>query len=113
MTEVNRLAPCLRQLKFVIIASAFVAVLVPRAQAHDIYTGLRQPHTGASCCSNDDCAPAKEDVILQPNGSDTLPARGVTVQQSKVLPSPDGRYHICAPPIFPWHVICLLVPFTS
>jgi hypothetical protein len=113
MIEANRLAPCPQVLGFIIVALVFLAFLVPKAQAHDIYTGLRQPHTGASCCSNDDCAPAKEDVILQPNGSYTLPARGVTVQKSKVLPSPDGRYHICAPPIFPWHVICLLVPFTS
>jgi hypothetical protein len=113
MIEANRLAPYLQVLSLTIIALANLALLVAEAQAHDIYTGLRQPYTGASCCSNDDCAPAKEDVILQPNGSYTLPARGVTVQKSKVLPSPDGRYHICAPPIFPWHVICLLVPFTS
>jgi hypothetical protein len=88
-------------------------LIMPEPQAHDIYSGLQQPYTGASCCSDDDCAPAKEDVILNPDGSYTLPARGVTVEKSRVLPSPDRRYHICAPFIFPWHVICLLVPLVS
>jgi hypothetical protein len=98
----------------VILAITFLLFsIAPQPRAHDIYSGLRQPYTGESCCSDDDCAPAKEDVISNSNGSYTLPARGVTVPKSKVLPSPDGRYHICAPPIFPWHVICLLVPLTS
>jgi hypothetical protein len=78
-------------------------LIIPQLQAHDIQSGLRQPYTGSSCCSDDDCAPAKEDVIANPDGSYTLPARGVTVQKSRVLPSPDRRYHICAPSIFPWH----------
>jgi hypothetical protein len=52
-----------------------LVLIIPQPQAHDFYGGLRQPYAGASCCSDDDCAPAKEAVIANPDGSYTLRRR--------------------------------------
>jgi hypothetical protein len=94
------------------VALAVVST-IGKVHAHDIYSGFKQPHTGKSCCADRDCAPAKEDIISNADGSYELPARGITVPKSRVIPSPDDRYHICAPENFPQDVICLLVPLLS
>ena len=37
------------------MALAFVLALTAGARAHDVYTGLKNPLTGASCCNDNDC----------------------------------------------------------
>lgn len=72
-------------------------LLVSPTAAHDMYGTWKQPNNPAmSCCSGKDCAPVDAELVYPgADGSFEIPSMGVHVAADKVLPSPDGRYHLC------------------
>lgn len=88
-----------------------LALLLPlQADAHDEYTGLRNPATKDLCCGKDDCKPvAAEDVIV---GRESYYYNGMVIARREALPSFDDKYHVCTRPL-PWlnrALRCILVP---
>ena len=78
------------------------------AQAHDPYTHLRNPKTGALCCNGTDCAPIAAERVDQVPGGYMVDKKHF-VPGDQVIPSKDGEYHACFwPP--PDKLNCLLVP---
>ncbi|MFO1090849.1 MAG: hypothetical protein U1E46_14855 [Hyphomicrobiales bacterium] len=62
----------------------------------DPYATWQQPGNGMSCCSGKDCGPwPATDVDPRSNGGYYLRSLKLEVTADRVLPSPDGRYHVC------------------
>jgi hypothetical protein len=62
----------------------------------DPYATWQQPKTGLSYCSGKDCGPwPATDIDPMKDGSFYLRSLRVEVQSDRVLPSPDGQYHVC------------------
>jgi len=84
------------------------------AKAHEPYTGLTNPVTGASCCNSGDCKPVDVREIGE-SGSDYT-WRGSYFPKRQSQPSPDEQFHVCAYPEHhfsgstKWIVRCLLRP---
>jgi hypothetical protein len=78
------------------LAAALVIVLLPAsAAAHDPYREWRAP-AGHSCCHNADCGVwDAEDVQPIRDGGFRVISIGVDVPRDRILPSPDGRTHVC------------------
>jgi hypothetical protein len=75
--------------------AALVVLPAGAAIAHDPYSdwvsGL-----GVSCCHRTDCGVwAAEDVDPRADGGAWIRSLGVEVVREKVLPSPDGKVHVC------------------
>lgn len=91
-----------------------------RAEAHDWYTGTKNPVTGYGCCGGNDCAkiPVTSGkaitggyrITLMP-GDHPLVTRPhiFTVPTKEVQFSQDGEYHVCLYPNED-HLRCVFVP---
>lgn len=77
---------------------AAASVYVRPARAHDLYAGWVNPATGASCCNNQDCRPARS--YLGDDGRHYVFLTGrwkqVPVERVLKIPSPGGNSHVCA-----------------
>lgn len=73
-----------------IFATGFEAAL-----AHDPYREWRAP-SGTSCCHRADCGVwDADDIEPRANGSFYVRSLNVTVTKERILPSPDGKTHMC------------------
>lgn len=96
-------------------ASVLIAALLLSAApalAHEPYTGLRDPVTGADCCNGRDCRPIPDsDVRLARNGyvvrTETTESGEQFIPFERVLWSQDGQFHKCE-----WggEIKCFLAP---
>lgn len=90
------------------------------AELHGWYQGLRQPRSGLSCCSDQDCRPTqwrtgRTAVEVKVNGT------WCPVPPDRILPiaAPDGQAHVCTPPIAAGQdpctaaVYCVVIGFGS
>ena len=79
-----------------IIAFAIVtSALLGPAKAHDMYHDWVAP-MGMNCCHRTDCgAWDPEDIEPLANGAFFVRSLGVTITKERVLPSPDGKTHMC------------------
>jgi hypothetical protein len=85
-------------------------------ELHHWYLTLKEPGTGASCCSKQDCRPTQHRIN---NGAVEVEVDGewTSVPHYKILntPSPDLRSHVCAPRpgfMFPkGHIFCVVLGF--
>jgi len=81
------------------LIAALLLCVVP-AQAHDIYTDLKRPDTGTSCCSSWDCYPTE----AQFKGGTWFALRRedrkwIAVPDHLILKNEitqDGKAHVCA-----------------
>lgn len=90
-----------------VYASIFTLFLSTPLQAHDIYHGIMQPNgLSIPCCSghpvHGDCRP----VIPQTRNGITY-FDGHPFNPSRVVGSPDERYHICEKRGI---VFCIMIP---
>lgn len=105
----------------VMIALSLTAANYAKAEDHQtghdkfhtgFYEGLRQPGTGASCCSGRDCAPsAYRTTINGPevkvDGKWIVPPADRTME----LTTPDGGAHVCASSTFgQQQIFCVILP---
>ena len=65
------------------------------ATGHDMYRHWIQPGGGVSCCSGKDCGPWPEEDVSPVKDGFFIHSLGHFVGMDRVLPSPDGQYHIC------------------
>lgn len=77
-----------------ILAGGTLGQCVPQVRAHDVYTGIRNPVTGQSCCDERDCKPVEAREIGEDGDSYTW--RGSRFPKRQSQPSPDERYHVCS-----------------
>ncbi|WP_189553306.1 hypothetical protein [Mesorhizobium sp. M8A.F.Ca.ET.021.01.1.1] len=81
-------------------------VLAADADAHDIYTGKKDPVMQADCCGNKDCHPIDANQVRETKDGyyvrSSHPAYMNESQEpewfiprSRVQASPDDRYHLC------------------
>jgi hypothetical protein len=81
-------------------ATIALGLLASPAGAHGLYSDLRSPDTGVSCCHDQDCHPTS--MCKLPDGTEGIVSRVwgcEKIQWSKVLKqsSPDGEAHLCEP----------------
>lgn len=95
-------------MRFFFTALAAASLLASVAWAHDFYTGKVNAE-GQGCCGTKDCQPIpNSDIRVTRNGyevrflGDFFP-----VPQSRILHSPDGRFHAC---VWGGEVKCLFTP---
>src|SRR3712207_6617225 len=79
-----------------ITLGACLAFSIGSAQAHSIYTGLKD-RAGVSCCDNRDCRPVATCVLSDKHEGMVLDGDCVSIPWDKVLdtPAPDGGTHAC------------------
>lgn len=69
------------------------------ANAHDWYSGSRNPVTGHSCCGVSDCVPLSPGAVRYESGNIIflypLDGREYSIPVDQALPSPDGKNHGC------------------
>lgn len=88
------------KLSTLVIATMTALTLTTTADAHEFYE--------QSCCSERDCHPARSELFA---------AKGdkwyyLNQEIPRVLPSPDGQYHICESPQMRI-VLCGYIPLPS
>jgi hypothetical protein len=77
------------------LALCILCGLASEGRPHDMYREWRAP-MGTNCCHNKDCGVWNaEDVEPLANGSFYVRSIGQTVTKDRVLPSPDGKVHMC------------------
>lgn len=66
------------------------------ATGHDMYQNWKRPdYPAGSCCHGKDCGPWPETDVQPTLKGFHINSLGLDVPMSKVLPSPDGQYHLC------------------
>ena len=102
----------LRPLPPLALLGGLLAALGP-AGAHDIYSGLKSPITGSSCCTSRDCEPVPSRFA---DGSLELFANGLWTPAPREallgVAAPDGASHACWANRRPGEVprfICIMV----
>ncbi len=90
-------------------------------EAHDWFTGQRDPVTKVECCGNSDCHAVDDHLVreLADGGYLYLP-RGWTIPWDRVQHSPDFSYYICESAEFldrrvdrgalEWSMVCFFAP---
>ena len=79
-------------------ALLLILALSGTAEAHDWYTGTRNPVTGTSCCGGQDCRGFPEELVRVVEGGYLVSPPGREpefVPYDEALPSRDGLYHRC------------------
>lgn len=84
---------------FVAAATALVIIWLllewaGAAQAHDWYSGVRNPATGVGCCGGQDCAPVDVSRVLETRDEFIVDGKW-HFDKDEALPARDGQYHAC------------------
>lgn len=79
---------------FVIVFVAALAWLIANANAHDWYSGVRNPTTGVGCCGGHDCNPIDVSRVVETR--DEFIVDGVWhFPKDEAMSAEDGQYHAC------------------
>jgi hypothetical protein len=90
---VTRPGPLASKIHRLLLALGCIALLGP-AEAHDWYSGIRNPTTGVGCCGGNDCTPI--DVARVVETRDEFIVDGVWhFNKDEAMPAQDGQYHAC------------------
>jgi hypothetical protein len=82
-----------RKIHRMLLGIAFLALLSP-AEAHDWYSGIRNPQTGWGCCGGADCHAI--DVGRVEETADAFIVDGKwRFDKDEAMPAQDGQYHAC------------------
>lgn len=97
-----------------VVVGLLLGFWVVSAQAHEALSGWTYP---PECCGNGDCHEVEGATVEATPQGYFIPANGDTVTyrgDSRLKPSPDGRYHICTRGGTPdGYTYCLFVPSGS
>lgn len=76
-----------------LFALTFVAFFAP-AEAHDWYSGIRNPATGVGCCGGNDCTPIDIARVIETRDEFIVDGKWHFLK-SEAMPAQDGQYHAC------------------
>jgi hypothetical protein len=90
---VTRPGPRATKIHRFIFALAFAALLGP-AEAHDWYSGIRNPATGVGCCGGRDCMPIDISRVIETRDHFIVDGKW-RFNKDEAMPAQDGQYHAC------------------
>ena len=76
---------------FMVLAST--AMIVP-AEAHDWYSGIRNPTTGVGCCGGHDCTPIDVGRVIETRDEFIVDGKW-HFDKDEAMPAQDGQFHAC------------------
>jgi hypothetical protein len=90
---VARPGPRIQKIHRLILALACFMILGP-AQAHDWYSGIRNPTTGVGCCGGNDCSPIDVGRVIETRDEFIVDGKW-RFNKDEAMPAHDGQYHAC------------------
>ena len=69
-------------------------LLFTPAEAHDWYSGIRNPTTGVGCCGGHDCTPIDISRVLETRDEFIVDGKW-RFNKDEAMPARDGQYHAC------------------
>ncbi|HEY7765191.1 MAG TPA: hypothetical protein VIB38_09400, partial [Aestuariivirgaceae bacterium] len=76
-----------------LIALSCITLFSP-AEAHDWYSGIRNPATGVGCCGGHDCLPIAVERVVETRDEFIVDGKW-RFNKDEAMPARDGQYHAC------------------
>jgi hypothetical protein len=90
---VTRPGPRTAKIHRLLFALTFITLLSP-VEAHEWYSGVRNPATGVGCCGGRDCAPIDISRVIETRDEFIVDGKW-HFNKDEAMPARDGQYHAC------------------